>query len=381
MVRWARVCRSKRIGGLGIKDLHKQNVSLLVKWWWKLESGDGLWQRIVRVRYFKRKTVANVQTRFSDSPCWKAIMKVKEVYMAGRKIKINHGDLVRIWQDPWLLDIPLKSRFPILFDICQDQDCTLADFVTNGYEIRFRRRLLLNLLSNGLRLFLVPRTFPLNDLPDTVAWAFNSKENFTTKSVYEWLEFFLSGPNYKWVWKAKIPLKINFFLWQLFQNAALTRDNMHKRNWPGNPSCYFCIETETADHLFFNCTFARSVWGAFGLALGASCCPRFLWQCWSWLYSYLPGGKKYNMMIIAAICWGIWCTHNKVTFEGHIVRTPLEAVFTACSFMMYWAGLLKEGDKVAFQAGVKKMVQMAAALANRSAPRGRLLLEGGAGTG
>jgi hypothetical protein len=30
MVKWARVCRSKKIGGLGIKALHKQNISLLV---------------------------------------------------------------------------------------------------------------------------------------------------------------------------------------------------------------------------------------------------------------------------------------------------------------------------------------------------------------
>ena len=35
------------------------------------------------------------------------------------------------------------------------------------------------------------------------------------------------------------------------------------------------------------------------------------------------------------ICWGIWCTHNKVTFDNHIIRSPLEAVFTACALMNY----------------------------------------------
>ena len=69
MVKWARVCRSKRIGGLGIKDLHKKNISLLTKWWWKLETKDGLWQQIIHARYFKNKTVANIRSRFSDSPC------------------------------------------------------------------------------------------------------------------------------------------------------------------------------------------------------------------------------------------------------------------------------------------------------------------------
>ncbi|KAE8820586.1 phospholipase D Z-like [Hordeum vulgare] len=41
-------------------------------------------------------------------------------------------------------------------------------------------------------------------------------------------------------------------------------------------------------------------------------------------------------------------------------------------------GLPKEGGHVDFQAGVKKMVQLAAALADQSIPRGRFLLERGA---
>lgn len=31
LVKWDRICRSKKKGGLGVKNLHKQNVSLLVK--------------------------------------------------------------------------------------------------------------------------------------------------------------------------------------------------------------------------------------------------------------------------------------------------------------------------------------------------------------
>ena len=80
------------------------------------------------------------------------------------------------------------------------------------------------------------------------------------------------------------------------------------------------------------------------------------------------------MLIIAAICWGIWIIRDKVTFDKHVVRSPLEAVFTACSFMMYWAGLLKEEDRVKLQAGVKRLAHAATALADRSFPRGRLLL-------
>lgn len=32
LVRWSRICRSKEKGSLGIKDLRKQNISLMLKW-------------------------------------------------------------------------------------------------------------------------------------------------------------------------------------------------------------------------------------------------------------------------------------------------------------------------------------------------------------
>jgi hypothetical protein len=32
----------------------------------------------------------------------------------------------------------------------------------------------------------------------------------------------------------------------------------------------------------------------------------------------------------------MWTVRNKVTFDGQIVRNPMEAVFTMCSFLMCW---------------------------------------------
>lgn len=83
------------------------------------------------------------------------------------------------------------------------------------------------------------------------------------------------------------------------------------------------------------------------------------------------------METIVAICWRIWCTRNKITFEKRVVRTPLETVFTVCSFMMYWSGLMKGDDKAKFQAGVNMMVRVATSLADRSTSRVRLALEQG----
>jgi hypothetical protein len=77
MVKWDRVCSSKNKGGLGVKDVRKQNIRLLCKWWWKLENHDGLWQRIVKQKYMRNKTVPSLKGRSSDSPCLESPFECK----------------------------------------------------------------------------------------------------------------------------------------------------------------------------------------------------------------------------------------------------------------------------------------------------------------
>lgn len=45
-VRWGVVCKSKQKGGVGIKYIRKMNIGLLCKWWWKLETENGIWQEL-----------------------------------------------------------------------------------------------------------------------------------------------------------------------------------------------------------------------------------------------------------------------------------------------------------------------------------------------
>jgi len=65
---------------LGIKDLEKMNVSLLCKWWWKLENEDGLWQQVVKHKYLQDKSIHEVGHKLNDSPIWSDLLKVKNIY-------------------------------------------------------------------------------------------------------------------------------------------------------------------------------------------------------------------------------------------------------------------------------------------------------------
>ena len=163
-------------------------------------------------------------------------------------------------------------------------------------------------------------------------------------------------------------------MWQLFQDAILTREVMKKRGWKGNPKCSFCGENETSQHLFFTCPIARVTWRSVACMLGTDLCPNSLWQAYSWCYVYFSDGEVFYTVGIAALCWAIWTCRNGATFESKHLKTPFECCFSMCAFLCYWAGLLKEEDRVKLQAGVKRLAHAATALADRSFPRRRLLL-------
>ena len=370
MVKWSRVCRSKKKGGLGIKNINRQNISLLCKWLWKLETKQGLWQTIVHAKYVKGKPLPVVKIKVNDSPCWKEILKLREIYFAGRRVVLHNGGGCLLWKDSFGPDkVPLMRRFPEIYDICQDQDCTVKFLVNKNFILSFRRQVTGRLLNQWNMVVDYIKGLQLGDACDEIKWSLTKNGIFSTRSVYSFLEKSISGPNCWWIWKARLPLKIQIFMWQAFQDAILTRDNMKKRRWKGNPVCSFCKEHESLNHLFFLCPVARVVWGAMGNIVGTDRCPKNLWQAVVWFYSFFPKMRDLAIVGIASVCWALWKIRNKVTFDDHRMRTPCEVVFHAASLLNYWAGLPKDADKDFLKLGSEKMMMVATDLLRADARR------------
>jgi hypothetical protein len=84
--------KTTRKGGLGIKDIRKINISLLCKWWWRLDNEQGLWQDIIKFKYLRGKSICTVTHRQTDSPIWADLLKIREVYLQGRKLNVKNGE-------------------------------------------------------------------------------------------------------------------------------------------------------------------------------------------------------------------------------------------------------------------------------------------------
>ena len=101
----------------------------------------------------------------------------------------------------------------------------------------------------------------------------NKNKMFTVKSVYDAMLSNDSGTNHKLIWKGKIPAKIKIFLWLMKNNVVLTKDNLIRRQWSGDPKCCFRELNETMDHLFFTFIISKIVWAVVAKVIGVSDIP------------------------------------------------------------------------------------------------------------
>jgi hypothetical protein len=54
-------------------------------------------------------------------------------------------------------------------------------------------------------------------------------------------------------WRTKLPLKIQIFLWMIWQDRLQTATQLRKRKWDGPKDCKLCNQIEDIDHLLFCC--------------------------------------------------------------------------------------------------------------------------------
>ena len=188
---------------------------------------------------------------------------------------------------------------------------------------------------------------PESDAADIVFWALEPKGHFSTISLYRFLtDWGMPSRVAGLIWKCKIPLKIKFFLWQMFHNKLQVARSLVKRGWKGNMGCCLCDCVETVNHLFFKCHLAKLVWGLLQNIFELDSCPRSLEDLSiTWLQGKGPLPNRLIIFFFAGFAWALWTTRNKMAIEKSFVKTPTDVIYVAISLLQRWSVLLKEKDK------------------------------------
>jgi hypothetical protein len=115
---------------------------------------------------------------------------------------------------------PLRVCFPILFEICDNKNCSVAECARGEWSFGFRRNWLGVIITNE---------------PDEVSWGLSSSKTFTSQSLYKFLTHGCVSNRFAMkIWKCRVPLKIRIFLWQLLHDRIQTAQQLKARQWKGS---------------------------------------------------------------------------------------------------------------------------------------------------
>jgi hypothetical protein len=143
------------------------------------------------------------------------------------------------------------------------------------------------------------------------------------------------------VWDIKVPPKIHFFLWLLAHRKNLTRDNLVKRQNVDDLTCLLCVESETCDHLFFECVVASAIWSEVSqIMIFPNAHVTF-----SSIFSLWKDNKKNVVanVVSAAVLWTIWLTRNDLCFSRS-VWPGMQVIWRRVVFNLAQLSILLAGE-------------------------------------
>jgi hypothetical protein len=341
---------------LGIPDLAEMNLCLLASWIKRYHlSEDKLWKQIVENKYNLDNPNLFSCTLNGASPFWKGVMWAARAAKMGYQWKVGNGRSIKFWEDHWFGSCSLAIQYWELYFLVNEQNRSIADLWDgSSLKVTFRRCFDHNLMLQWFEIQQIAQTISFDGTKDSLIWNWEANGIYSVKSMYAVINFGGIKPvNIHCVWKIKIPPKIHFFLWLLFHNKLLTRDNLVKRQNVDDLTCVFCNELESCQHLFFDCVVASELWKEvcsvleIGLVISNMHVVSSLWE----------DKKKNNPvnMIFAAVLRTIWITRNDIVFN----RSPWLGMQGLWRHLLYnvaqWKIMLKEEGRGVLAAMLSKM--------------------------
>jgi hypothetical protein len=180
-ISWETMTLPKKCGGLGYKDMHSFNITMLVKQEWRLLTNpESLCARVLKAKYFPNSLVIQAQVCNGMSYTWRSILKRIALLKEGIIKRVGTGQSINCWTAPW---IPRKwDRFPITRrgNVVVSVVADLISLVTGSWDEDLVTEIF-RLVDANLIL-----SIPLRDgMEDFYAWFYDPKGVFSVKAAYK----------------------------------------------------------------------------------------------------------------------------------------------------------------------------------------------------
>jgi hypothetical protein len=100
---WDRMTCPKVVGGMGFRDLHAFNLSMIAKQGWNIMTKPHtLVAKLYKARYFPNSSFFDSKIGHNPSYAWRGIWKSRQILMHGCRWSIGNGTNIKVMGEPWL---------------------------------------------------------------------------------------------------------------------------------------------------------------------------------------------------------------------------------------------------------------------------------------
>ncbi|XP_031101746.1 uncharacterized protein LOC116005640 [Ipomoea triloba] len=325
---WDRLCKPKKFGGLGFKDLRAFNLAMLGKQAWRfLLNPNSLVARIYKARYYPRTSFIDATIGSCPSYCWRSIMAAHDLICGGVRRRIGDGKDTLIWGHPWLPDgLNPIVQTPMPEQLNGSLVSGLIDANTGMWDIPILNDIFTS--QDVLRISRIPIS---PGYEDSWYWHGDPKGCYTVKSGYRTIlgDYSSMDDNFGErisMWKIKVPPKWKTFLWRALDDTLPVTTNLHLRRVDvelAYPKCG--LSHENIMHALVSCEYSQHVWSATNLPIPSIVGVSFNMWFSSILYD-LPEGV---VGAVVAVLYFLWRARNSTVWEGFL---PLPAKVVSAAF-------------------------------------------------
>jgi hypothetical protein len=246
---WDKLARPKVEGGLGFRNFHAFNKSMIAKQAWKFVSEpDKLVSRVFKARYFPRTSLFDAKIGANPSYAWRSIWNSRDVLINGCRWKIGDGRKIKVMTEPWI-----RGEESLWLQSPQPQsmyDLFVNDLLLQGVKgwdvIKIH-----SLFPETVAAAIIRTPLIGEENEDKMVWNFENHGMYTVKSGYKHYITRMSKDhnhmmNEDWnsLWRICAPPKTKHLLWRICRGCLPTRSRLKERYVPCPSECPFCLNHE-----------------------------------------------------------------------------------------------------------------------------------------